>query len=259
MMAKLELALIGTFQVTLDGESVTGFESQKVRALLAYLAVEAERAHSREKLADFLWPDYQSAIARKILRTALCNLRHTIDDQHALPPFLLITHDTLQFNAISDHWLDVNVFQQRIDAGHKLLNAGATPAAHQQLQAAINLYRADFLEDISPHHSPPFEDWLLLKQEYLNRQMLSALQLLATSFEAHGLYEEAQVYVWRQMEIQPWREESHRQMMRLMAMCGQRSAALAQYETCRHLLARELGVKPSAATTALYNRIRGDV
>ena len=36
-MAHLSLSLLGPFQVTLAGEPVTSFESNKVRALLAYL------------------------------------------------------------------------------------------------------------------------------------------------------------------------------------------------------------------------------
>jgi DNA-binding SARP family transcriptional activator len=47
-MARLSISLLGSFQVTLDGEPVTTFESAKVRALLAFLAVEAGRAHRRD-------------------------------------------------------------------------------------------------------------------------------------------------------------------------------------------------------------------
>ena len=44
--------------------------------------------------------------------------------------------------------------------------------------------------------------------------------------------------------------------MRALALGGQRSAALAQYEACRRLLADELGVEPAPETTALYEQIR---
>jgi hypothetical protein len=56
-MAQLALALLGPFQVTLDGVPVAGFESQKVRALLTYLAIEADRPHARDALAGLLWPN----------------------------------------------------------------------------------------------------------------------------------------------------------------------------------------------------------
>ena len=57
-MTLLSVRTLGPFQVLLDGEPVTGFDSDKVRALLAYLALEADRPHRREKLAGLLWPDY---------------------------------------------------------------------------------------------------------------------------------------------------------------------------------------------------------
>ena len=60
-MAQLAIKLLGSFQVNLDGNSVTKFESNKVRALLAYLAVESGTAHSREKLTDLFWPNMRRA------------------------------------------------------------------------------------------------------------------------------------------------------------------------------------------------------
>ena len=53
-MAQLSVRLFGSFEVTLEGQVVTAFKSDKVRALLAYLVVEAERPHRREKLAGLL-------------------------------------------------------------------------------------------------------------------------------------------------------------------------------------------------------------
>ena len=46
----LSLMLLGPFQVTRDGRPVS-FATGASRALLAYLAVEADRAHPREHLS----------------------------------------------------------------------------------------------------------------------------------------------------------------------------------------------------------------
>ena len=46
-------------QVTLDGSPLQGLESAKVRALLAYLAVESAQAHERERLAGLFWPEVE--------------------------------------------------------------------------------------------------------------------------------------------------------------------------------------------------------
>ncbi|MEZ4656200.1 MAG: bacterial transcriptional activator domain-containing protein [Caldilineaceae bacterium] len=58
--------------------------------------------------------------------------------------------------------------------------------------------------------------------------------------------------------MDPWREEAHRDVMLMLALTGQRSAAMAQYEKCSRILAEDLAANPSAETTALYYRIRSE-
>ncbi|MGD2177518.1 MAG: BTAD domain-containing putative transcriptional regulator, partial [Anaerolineae bacterium] len=252
-MAHLLLHLLGPLQITLAGEPVTDFESDKVRALLAYLAVKADRPHRRDALAGLLWPDWSDRAARKNLRTALSNLRQAIGDRtssgdhRATPPFLLITRDTIQFNTASDHWLDVSAFAASVEAD---------PPAVPQLEEALALYRGSFLEGFFLRDSAAFDDWSLIVRERLRRQALGALHQLAGHYERRGDYEQAQAHAWRQVELEPWRESAHRQLMRLLALSGQRGAALAQYDTCQRVLAEELGVEPAEETTELYEQIR---
>ena len=84
-MVHLSLSFLGPFQVTRDGQPITGFESSRVRALLAYLAVEADRPHSRESLVGLLWPDWPQPSATANLRQALANLRRAIGDRQTQP------------------------------------------------------------------------------------------------------------------------------------------------------------------------------
>ncbi|MBU1878897.1 MAG: AAA family ATPase, partial [Chloroflexi bacterium] len=265
-MARLSLSLLGPFQATLDGTPVMGFESNKVRALLAYLAVESSRPHSREALAGLLWPERPNPAALGNLRHALANLRRALGDAQARPAFLRITRETLQFNPASDHWLDIADFGLRISDPSPPLRGEAewdcglgtdrSQSAICNLQSAIELYRGRFLEGLAIEDSPVFEEWALLKRAQLEREMLGALQYLADYHEARGEYAAAQAHVRRQLALEPWREEAHRQLMRLLALDGQRGAALAHYETCRRLLADELGVQPERATVSLMERIR---
>ncbi len=86
-MPRLELTLLGPFCARLGGEPITTFESNKVRAFLAYLAVEAGRPHPRELLAALLWPDRPDASVLANLRFALSDLRQAIGDRQASPPY----------------------------------------------------------------------------------------------------------------------------------------------------------------------------
>src|SRR5690349_10363243 len=98
-MVRLSLSVLGPLQVTLDGTAVASFAYDKVRALLVYLAVEADRPHRRDALVGLLWPDLPDSAARNNLRQALANLRHAIGDAAADPAFLLVTRETIQFNS----------------------------------------------------------------------------------------------------------------------------------------------------------------
>jgi DNA-binding SARP family transcriptional activator/predicted ATPase len=265
MMARLSLSCLGPFQVTLDGQPVTHFKSNKVRALLAYLAVEAAQPHPREVLAGLLWPDWPDRDALSNLRYTLSNLRRVIGDRTADPPFLLISRDTLQFNVASDFQLDVKDFtdltgpQDPPPSAPRSISGPAEPAL-SRLEEAVALYRGNFLEGFSLGDSAPFEEWALFTRERLARQMSSALHLLAATHEQRGAYAQAQALARQQVEREPWDEPAHQQLMRALALSGQRGAALAQYETCRRLLAEELGVEPAAETTKLYEQVRdGDL
>ncbi len=247
VMTHLSISLLGGFEVTLDGNPVTGFESNKVRALLAYLATETDRAHSREKLAALFWPDMPDQAARSNLRYALSNLRKTIGDLHAPQPFLCISGQTIQLDLERDIEVDTLTFERRL---------AQSPLTLAGLEEAARLYRGDFLEGFSLGDDMAFDEWTMLKREHLQRQALRALRHLAQAYEKNGDISGALPFAWRRVELESWSEEAHRYLMYLLALSGQRSAALAQYEVCQRALAKELDVEPSVETTQLYERIR---
>ena len=258
-MARLCIYLLGSFYVTLDGRTLTGFESNKVRALLAYLAVEAgNHPHSRDALTGLLWPDCDERTARHNLSQALFNLRKAIHDREADPPFLSITQQTVQFNSDSDYQLDASQFDALIAASesHAHQRLETCKPCIRELEQAIALYRGEFLAGLFVDDSVFFEEWALLRRERFHRLAVDKLYHLANHYERRRDYDRARRYARRQIELEPWREEAHRQLMRLLARSGQRSAALSQYEHCRRALAEELGIEPDEATRALYERIR---
>lgn len=232
----------------------------KVWALLVYVALAADRVHERAALAGLLWPDQPEATARTNLRQALARLRQAIGDQRATPPFLLIDPAHLQFNPASDYDLDAGVFTTLLTAcaAHSHRHEQSCAVCVERQTQAVALYKGRFLDKFSLPDSDLFEEWVTLTREHLHQQALTQLAALALYHEARGDYTLALRYSHRQLELDPWREEAHRQAMRLLALTGQRGAALAQYERCRAVLATELAVEPAAETNELYTRIRDD-
>ena len=262
-MARLLISLFGSVKVNPAGQAPVRFPADKVQALLVYLAVEADRPHRRESLAGLLWPDRPEETARHSLSQALLRLRRVIRAEAGSPPLLLVTRQTLQVNPAGDYWLDVADFQaclRGVKEGPGL-EAGATAMSPAQrfistLHRAVELYRGDFLANFFLADNTAFEEWALSKREQLRQQALIGLDWLAGYYEQQAGYEPACHYARRLVELDAYREESHRRLMRLLYLSGQRNAALAQYEACRQLLLAELGVKPAAETVLLYEQIR---
>ncbi len=245
-MAQLSIFLLGQFKVCLDGVPITNFESDKVRALLAYLVVEAERPIRREKLAGLLWPEFSESSARANLRSSLARLRKAIGDYEADPPFLLITRQTIQFNQAGNYDLDLRTFTSQV------ADVGSRPPDIAKLEAAIDLYQGNFLEGFSLPGSASFEDWILVSRESLQVQLLRTLHHLAACYQGEGAIENALDYAKQQLELDPYQEAAQQQMMWLLALNGQRNEALAIYENYRQLLETELGVTPLDKTQEIY-------
>ena len=257
-MPQLSISLLGSFQTSLDGQPVTDFVTDKTRALLAYLAVERDRPHRRESLAGLLWPDQADQDARRNLRQALFNLRQALSDADEQQPLLCIDRNDVQFAPSADLQVDVTDFTH--------LHTRCTQHRHRwlencrpcllRLEQTLQLYRGEFLAGFSLDDSTLFEEWLLLKREWLHGRAVEALIILAHYHERRGEYTQARHYAQQQVHFEPWREEAHRQLMRLLTLEGQRSAALAQYQTCVRVLQAELGVEPSAETRKLFEQIK---
>ncbi len=253
-MAQLRISLLGPFQVSRGGLPISGFESDKARALLAYLVVEADRPHRREALAGLLWPDTPERTARTNLRSALANLRQVIRDHQATPPFFISTRQTIQFNLHSDYELDVKLFLDGLSdvedsKGAQTNNQIAT------LKNAINLYRGEFLTGFYLRDAPLFEEWTFVNREALQRQALSGLHLLTSYYQELNNYDQALKHAQHQITLEPYQETAHQQVMWLLALNGQRNEALAHYKRFHNLLQDELSTKPLEQTQAMHARI----
>ena len=123
-------------------------------------------------------------------------------------------------------------------------------------EQAVALYKAPFLEGFSLPDAAPFEEWALLQREWLQRLALETLRHLVAGWQERAEPTRALGHAWRLVELEPWDEDAHRQIMELLVACGRPGEALAQYERCRQILRRELDAEPQPETSALYASIQ---
>lgn len=234
----LHLALLGQPEIRLGGALLSGGVPLKGMALLAYLALTGQPC-SREKLAGLLWGETPDAAARASLRVTMNRLPST------LRPFLTLTHHTI---SLHPELVSTDVMT--------LETAVSRPNDPVAWQTAVALYRGDFLEGFHVPDAPAFDEWALLERERLRLIVIDLLHRLADDALARQATAEGIVYARRTLALDNWREEAHRLLMQLLALDGQRSNALAQFESCRRLLAENLGVEPTTETVALYEAIK---
>lgn len=254
----LTLSLLGETVVRLNGTPIENLSAEKALALLFYLAVESDRAHRREFLAEMLWPEKPPGFSRNNLKQALSLLKKSLSNQNPGDDYIISSKRDLQFNAGSSHWVDALDLEGKVHKvrshQHDQLNTCETCIG--SLQEAVQLYRDEFLEDFYLPDSPEFNEWTLSKREYYRRLAADALNKLIRCHESKQEYPEAVAYAKDLVELQPWSESSHRKLMALLADTGKRSAALKQFQRCKSMLANEFDAQPSAETTALYEEIK---
>ena len=130
-------------------------------------------------------------------------------------------------------------------------DGNSTPEKVVALRDAVSLYNDDLLPGY-------YQDWILFERERLQNMYLLMLDKLIVYLQFRGEYEVAQGYAATILRYDPARERTHRQLMHLYSLAGDRTSALRQYERCVQALKQELGVKPERKTVELYERIKSD-
>ncbi|MBI3914408.1 MAG: AAA family ATPase [Chloroflexi bacterium] len=126
------------------------------------------------------------------------------------------------------------------------------------MRRAVELYRGEFLEGLSLPDNAAFEEWVSTERERLHQQALLALASLTEFHLRRHEFALAVEYAQRQIALEAWREEAHRQLMTALAFSGERSRALAQFQVCEKIVRQEMGMEPSAATKELYAAIQAN-
>lgn len=254
-MIILQVGLFGGVRATLNNWKTEIQLTRENQGLLAYLLLQRHKVHSRELLADMFWGEHSQHKARGSLNTALWKLKRAIEPE-GIPAGTYLKNSPpgeVGFNRDSKYWLDVEIFEQGIN---KILILPVQTVKETQLldlNKVLELYKGDLLEGV-------YSDWALRERERLRALYLKSLIYLLQFYGFHGSYEKAIAYGQQALELDPLREEIHRELIRLYHENGERTLAVRQYEICRSILAKEIGISPLEDTQLLYAQIvRGTI
>ena len=249
-VAGLRIQLFGKFTVQVTGRRLGELDSSKVQELLAYLLIYREQSHPRESLAELLWQASSTAQAKKYLRQALWQMQHVLPKAQA-DRLILIEPDWVRISSEAEYWLDVAEFEAAFARAHGIPGQELQPEVAATLQQAVALYRGDLLEGW-------YSDWCLYERERLQNMWLAMLDKLMSYCEARRAFEDGLSFGMQVLRKDRARERTHRRLMRLAYLAGDRTGALRQYERCVCALEEELNVRPGRRTEDLHRQILND-
>jgi DNA-binding SARP family transcriptional activator len=249
-MTVLEIKLFGPVEISHDNWKTKVNTTRIIQGLLAYLLLQRHRTHSREGLVSLFWADQNEEKARGCLNTTLWRLRTVLEPSGITQGTYLLREPSgsIGFNWESPYWLDVAIFEDEI---HRILGIhpqSIEKADIQKLEDVLQLYNGDLLEGF-------YDDWVLREREKLRSLYLNSLAYLMKYEMYQGMHEKALSYAAQILEIDPLREEIHREMMRIYVDNQQRTLAIRQFNLCSDILKTELGILPMEETRNLYDQI----
>jgi len=228
----------------LDGSALPGRQG---RVVLAYLAL-CHHPVARDELADVVWTGALTASWERDLSAVVSKVRAALDGiglGSAVPG----AFGCYELQLPAGSRVDVEDAVRFVEDAESAWRACHTETAVPAAATAANLARRPFL---------PAERglWVEQRRDELRATLLRALDVLVEGLAGGPFVQDAVRYAKEAVARDPYRETGYVRLMRLHLGQGNRAEALRAYEQCRDVLARDLGVTPSAQTVAVYHEVR---
>jgi SARP family transcriptional regulator, regulator of embCAB operon len=215
------------------------------RTVLAMLAVEHRRPLGREELADELWPERLPPSWETALRAVVSKVRTSLGAAGLEPDLIGNAFGCYQLRRPRDSWLDLEAAAGALHAAETELARGDAAAAATSATVTCLICSRPFLPGV---YSP----WVLGTRERVAGLHLRARECLAEAFAELGEFSRSAHAAETALRIDPYREPLYQRLIRSRALAGDRVGAARVFARYRDLLARELGLEPTAETVAVY-------
>jgi DNA-binding SARP family transcriptional activator len=252
IQSSLQVRFFGHFEMLCDSQTMPLGRNGKALTILKYLMANRGRPVSQDHLMGWLWPESNLKKARWSLNSAIHGLRKLLSGCPS-------SSEAVNYVCLEDGYYrlsesvrvstDVDEFDERYQRGCRLQKEQLVREAASEYEAAIELYRGDYLvEDL-------YEDWTMVERERLSNAYMDMLGRLAVHYMEVGQPQESIRCCYRVLEKDRCHEDSYRLLMRCYARLGLRARALQQYRICERILGQEYGMAPSPETMSLLHSI----
>ncbi len=244
----LRLVSLGLLQVWVGSRRQANHEwrTEKVRFLLAYLAIAGSKGVSEDRLIEDFWPDLGDR-GKRNLYVAVSELRKSLRlagnfrDQE----FVVRDRNTLKLSPDLSLWHDVAEVQHQFG----MLSLDSLEHRYQAAKNAVSLCGGGYLEDC-------YQEWALVRRAELHELMSAGLiQAGKVLLEAKD-YHQALSCSSKLTLLDAGLIGGYELRMRAWLGLGQPDEVVKHYERAEKTLHREFGIEPSLAMVEVLQRAR---
>lgn len=237
---KIAVHALGASQVIRDGRVLTlsDWQTHEARDLFFYLMFSPPR--TKEQIALVFWPDISPARLKMRFKTNIYRIRQALGQN-----VITFEDEFYRFNPYVDHSCDIDEFHALVAAAKETDDPSRVV---ELLRSAIDLVQGPFLPDLD-------SIWVSDIRSSLASEYHVALYSLAEGYLAVGDPENCLAISEKLVALDPLQEKAHRLRMQAFAALRDRPGLAKQYQQCKDVLERELGILPSNETAMLYERL----
>ena len=238
--ATVRARTLGPLRIEVNGADVGGdWLQRRPGQLLKYLLFSRHRLAATEQIYEVLWPASPAPWNSGAIRFQVHELRNRLEpDRAGASSRLVLTRRGGYMLNPEELWIDADLFEDKAREGLTLLAQGAGEAAIPPLEAALALYRGDFLSE------DPYAEWVLDERDRLREVAERALHALMELRRAAGDLEGATDCARRLASMEPLDMDVQREFLEICIRRGRRSEAMRRYSVIRERMRREFGHDP---------------
>ncbi|MFC4121781.1 AfsR/SARP family transcriptional regulator [Nonomuraea zeae] len=237
----LEIGFLGPWEIKADGQPVRLAGSRRV-AVLARLALDADRPVSARQLVADVWGQSSTATAGKQLHIVVSKVRSL------LGPETIVTVPTGYLLNLPRDQIDAHSFTLLARQARSARERREPGTADALFRRALALWRGPALAEL-------FDPWAQIEAGRLEEARLTVfeehMELRLAAGDHHAVVADLAPHV----RANPLREGPRAQLMLALYRAARPSEALAVYGEGRAAMVEELGVEPGARLRRLHQAV----
>jgi LuxR family transcriptional regulator, maltose regulon positive regulatory protein len=236
--AGLSVKALGVLEIRWSGKEIprSAWASPKTKEVFLFLVDRAPVG--RDELLTVFWPEMPSGRAQANLYQTLYRIRRAIGtDVLVLKNLMCRFADDLPLE------YDATLFEK---SARQAVGLPMTdPLRLTGLEKAAGLFQGEYLSDIAV-------DWAGQRREEINQIFLALVREQADEYFSLCRYADGRAALIRGLAIDPYRDELHQRMLKILAALGRKHEVVDHYQKYVFLLRKDLGLDPPSETRSLY-------